>query len=69
MKPYQLIDRKVVNNESEEDEQRPVMLEYGLHDVDNLHKDDNLEYETKEIIVANCVDEYHNSTQIQNHVS
>ena len=40
VKPYQLIDRKLVDDESERKEASQVMLEDGLHDVKGLKKED-----------------------------
>ena len=53
MKPFQLIDRDAVKNESKEDaEQRQVMLEDRLQDVDNLRNEDTLEDEEKDTVGA-----------------
>ena len=52
VKPFQLIDREAVKNESEQEaEWRQVMLEDGLQDVDKIQ--DNLKDKEKDTVGAN----------------
>ena len=56
MKPYQLINREAVKNKSEQDaEQRQVILEDGLQDVDTLQ--DTLKDEEKDTVGAKYLKE------------
>ena len=53
VKPFQLVDRESLKNESKESaERRQVMLEDGLQDVDSLQNEDNLKDEEKDTVGA-----------------
>ena len=53
MKPFQLVDRESIKNESEEAaEKRQVMLKDGLQDVDSIQNDENLKDEKMDSVGA-----------------